>query len=1031
MGVFLDRIPILTGRRKQIAKTKSNSPVTGIIFGKVVAIPPKAMSQLRLFLFGPFHATLDRQAAIDFEYDKVRALLAYLAMEADRPRSREALAGLLWPDQPEQTSRNNLRQALSKLRQAIGDQAADPPFLQISSQAVQFNRASDHWLDVTAFSTALAACGKHAHRRAQTCKSCAQRKAQAVELYRGDFLDQFSLRDSTIFEEWALLQRERLRQQMLEALADLAEFQELRGTPEAALLYARRQLQLDPWREEAHRQVMRLLALSGQRSAALAQYEACRRILAKEFGAEPADETTSLYERLRSGEALTPPPIPPNNLPLPPTPLVGREEETARLVDLLENPSCRMVTLVGPGGIGKTRLALHAATELLTAFAEGVCFIPLAPLSSPDLLLPTIASALDCIGSSSEDLKAQLLDHLRGREMLLLLDGFEHLLQSADLLAEIIQSAPRVSFLVTSQERLSLQAEWTFVVQGLSYPRTEPVADLEAYSAVALFLQRAKMARSDFVISQSELPPIARICQMVEGMPLGIELAAAGVNTLTCKEVARELEHSLDLLAVSLRDVPERHRSMRAAFEYSWNRLSEEEQSVFRTLSVFRGGFEIEAAQEVAGAAPPVLAALVNKSLVRMSPSGRYDLHELLRQFAQTRLEESGKLEGIKTRHLQWSLALAEAAEPNLTGAQQLAWLERLELENDNLRAAIRRALDGEECEEAIRLTGALSRFWYIRGYLTEGRRWIELALGKGDSCPAEQRAKALIGAGRLAEDQGDTSQAWLFYQESLELYREFEDPSGIANALNNLGALAAHKGDFEQARLFHEESLALRRKSKDLWGTSTSLTNLGFVAANLGRPELAQKYYEESLAIDLKLGDLHGAAVSLNNLGATAFDRGDCIQALKFYEQSLALRRQLNDKVGIARSLNHIGAAAFRQGDYTRCRQCLLEGLALQRTLGDKKGTADCLELLAWSEAIQGLASRAARLFGAAEALREQIGIPLQPIERDDYERAVGAARTQLDEAAFSAAWAEGRALALEQAIEYALLRAETRPPG
>ncbi len=996
------------------------------------------MSKLRLFLLGPFHATLDRQAAIDFEYDKVRALLAYLAVEADRPHSRQALAGLLWPDQPERMSRNNLRQALSKLRQAIGDQAATPPFLQISHDTVQFNRASDHWLDVTTFVTALAACEKHTHRRAQTCKSCVQYKAQAVELYRGDFLDQFSLKDSTIFEEWALLQRERLRQQIIEALADLAEFHELRGTLEAALRYDRRQLQLDPWREEAHRQVIRLLALKGQHSAALAQYEACRRILAKELGVEPTEETIALYEWLRSGGTLTPPPIPSSNLPLPPTPLVGREEETAKLVGLLEDPSCRLVTLVGPGGIGKTRLALNVATEMLTAFAEGVCFVPLAPLSSPEFLLPAIASALHCSLSGPEDPKAQFLKYLREHEMLLVLDGFEHLLQGADLLAEIIRSTPRVSLLVTSQERLSLQAEWIFEVQGLNYPQTESRGSIEEYSAMALFLQRAKMARTDFVLSQGEMLPIARICQIVEGMPLGIELAAAGVSNLTCQEISVELEHSLDSLAVTLRDIPERHLSIQAAFEYSWNRLSEEERAIFRALSVFRGGFEIEAAQEVAGAAPAVLAALVNKSLVRMNQSGRCDLHELLRQCASVKLDTASS-EGpvIRQRHAKFFVKLAEAALPRLYGPGQAEWLDRLETEHDNLRAVLAWSLEcgkrGEikgapPSDLGLQLAGSLWRYWETRGHLAEGRRWLESLLAD-QSDRTEVQAKALNAAGNIVFDQGDYPLARAYFEEALSIWEEMGDHQGTAGCLNNLGNVALYQGGYAAARVRYEKCLAIRRELGDRKGSAKPLYNLGITTRRMGDFQAARAYFRLCQEIYEELGDKRGCAGAIVGLGGVAGNLGDHAAARAYYEISLEIYRQMDDKRGVAMCLHNLAQAAFRMNERDLARDLLEQALKARHKLGDKRGISECLEEVA-EQSAKDYPLRAARLLAAAQNLRETIGAPLPPVDHAEYQELLRTIRSEADESSLAAAWSEGLAMTLEQAIEYALLPEETHPP-
>jgi predicted ATPase/DNA-binding SARP family transcriptional activator len=1001
------------------------------------------MARLSLSLLGSMQFLLDGRAVSGFAYNKARALLAYLAVEAERPHQRDVIVGLLWPELPDTAARTNLRQALANLREAIGDATATPPFLLITRDAIQFNPTSDYELDVSAFTALLAACETHTHRHPHRCRSCAARIEQALAHYRGDFLAEFGVGDSAPFEEWQLRQRERLHEQALAALAHIADYHERRGDDELARRYCQRQIALEPWREEAHRQLMRLLARSGQRSAALAQYETCRRALGRDLGIEPEANTTLLYEQIRDHElriengelrriraqnsfSIL------HNFPAQTTSLIGREVELAELGSLLENPACRLITIVGSGGIGKTRLALAAAAEHAEIFTDGAVFVSLAAISSIQFVAPTILSVLDIPLQGQDNPSDQLLNYLRGKELLLVLDNFEHLLApdlredegAIALLTNVLQRAPGVTLLVTSRERLALLDEWLFDLAGLSYPIGEPIEGAESYDAVRLFVQRAGQVRRQFALAEGETRAVARICQLVEGLPLAIELAAAALRTRSSVVVAAAIENNLSALATNLRAVPERHRSVSATFEHSWRMLSDEERQVFPRLSVFRGGFEEEAAVQVAVASPQILARLVDKSLLRWDGAARYDMHELVRQYAGEKLQEAQAATDARKRHAACFLALAQTTEPKLRGPQQEVWLERLEIEHNNLRTALRWAIDSREVEMGLQLAGALGWFWYAHDHSAEGRRWLAhlLTLAASYSAAADTQVKALNAAGALTLQAKDFASAQALLGASLTLAQEIGDGMGLAWSLHMHGLMAYNLGDYAQAVVRAEQSLMWYRSLEDSWGIAASLLNLGNVMSSQGRYEQAAAHYTESLTIWQEAGDKRGMAFVFGRQAAMARHQADYERANVLLQKCILLFRELKERSGIAWSSCLLGRVCQHQSDYEQAAVLLSESLRLHRELDDTPGMAAGLVGLAEVACSSGQPERAATLLGAEAALRETLGYQTWPTIRADYEHIVATVRAQLDEATFAAAWAEGRAMTLEQAIAYAL---------
>ena len=660
-----------------------------------------------------------------------------------------------------------------------------------------------------------------------------------------------------------------------------------------------------------------------------------------------------------------------SSLPTPATPLVGREAELKMLAQLLSDPDCRLLTLVGPGGIGKTRLALEAACLQWEAFAGNVFFASLAATTSPEFMVPAIAQALGFNFSGSAPPRVQLVQYLRDRRALLVLDSLEHLLQGVALLAELLQEAPGLKLLATARVRLALHGEWVFEVQGLPVPADHEVQDLESYSAVALFLQRARRTQINFELSDANCSHIVRICHLVEGMPLAIELAAAWVPVLSCREIAAEIERSIDFLTTTMRDVPERQRSLRAVFDHSWKLLTQEEQEALRQLSLFRGGFQREAAQVIAGADLSLLAALVSKSLVRRKASGRYDLHELIRQYAMAHLEgDTMLLAATKERYTAFYLALAEAAEPHLKGADQRQWLDRLEQEHDNLRAILEWALAAEGTAtdsgvaQALQLAAALSRFWHIRGHFHEGRNWLTELLQRFPGQRAAVCARALQSAGLLTNDLGEHEAAVGLAEESMSIFQELGDRQGVADTLTLKGVALRWQGDVDLGNVSLGEALALHREVGDRWGTAHNLFELGKYLADFEGDASGQAMLEESAAIWETLGDKYALSSVLVSLAVVAIGRAEYASARKFLERSLALASETGYLWPAADALANLGYVLRLQGDYAAARAHAEEAVRVYQEGGSRVWEIDPLCALAENDIVQGnLAEARARL--------------------------------------------------------------------
>jgi predicted ATPase/DNA-binding SARP family transcriptional activator/Tfp pilus assembly protein PilF len=1055
--------------------------------------PEIATASLAITLFGPIQVWVQGAHAPAFRSRKSLWLLALLTLRAERSVAREWLAGTLWPEAPPRQAFSNLRPIVSDLRHALGPERERLKSPDTNSLLLDLTGAQ---VDVLNFDAAIA-------------RGTLSDLEQAVDLYGGSLLEGCS-------ESWVVAERTLREQNCLHALQNLGDAALASRDYDAAVEYFRRAVGLDPWREVARRGWMEALAKSGDVNAALQAYRELVAFLRSDPSARPDAQTSALYRRLRAelfqrahkhaAVIVEAAPVPrvQGNLSYPPTELVGRKDE--RLEVALQLRRSRLVTLIGVGGIGKTRLAQEVASEVVREYTDGVWLVALEALAEGRLVIQQIASVLGLREERGQTLVQRVAEHLRNKRLLLVLDNCEHLLEScAQVAAHLLQECGEVRILATSREALGVIGETVWSVPALAVPEIERlphgpitlVQVLLGYESVRLFVERAQAVQKGFALNESNARLVAQVCRQLEGIPLAIELAAVRVRALTVAQIAARLNDNLGLLTGGSRTGPSRQQTLRATLDWSYDLLTEPERSLLKRLSVFAGGCLLEAAEQVcsierlnADEVLDLLSSLVDKSLVRFEEReagvGRYRLLEMVRQYAAESLQASGEAEQVKERHLEWCLTFAQQAGPALRTGEQVGWLTRLEAEHDNLRSALAWSLKNAghahpDSPIALLLCTALQQFWNIHGHLSEGRAWCERALtADATQERTEARAKALNGAGGLALRQGDYAAAQAYFEQSLAIQREIQDRPGIAAVLGNLGVMAYAQGDFAAAQAHFEQSLALQREVRNLPGIAGSLNNLGSIAKDQDEYGAARAYYEEALAINhelgnrtwaainhnnlgamayrqgdyvvaqghfeeslrikRELGDRQGIASTLNNLGVMAKEQGDTASAQALYEESLAIRREIGDRPGIATSLHNLGNVATQQGEYPTARALHAESLGIKREIGDRQGIADSLEALAarivaetslvsatvnTAEASREIGAglrRAARLWGAAQALREQIGAPLPPRLREERDRHVRQARSALGEEAFAAAWEEGRAMTSEQAVLHAL---------
>ncbi len=937
---------------------------------------------LRVYFFGRFRVEREKEA-VPLPTRKVELLLAYLILHPG-PHSREKLAALFWPDVPDDSARTSLRNALYTLRRKLGRQ-----LLHTDRETVQINSNFPLWVDALTFK-------KQATRFLN--EPSLGPNAVNLELYPKELLDGF-------YDDWVLVEREAFRNLYLETLLTLTQQMRSQSEYEKAVEFAEMALACDRASERAHQHMIVCHVALGNRGAALRQYEACREALAEELDVEPSPATKKLHEwvqqspveRVPVEAALT-------NLPIPLTTFIGREREMAAVKKRLS--SVRLLTLTGPGGSGKTRLAIQVAIDLLDAYPDGVWWVELAPLAGVELLPGAVAKALGAPEVPHQKTTDTLVNFLRPNNLLLVLDNCEHLVAgSARLVERLLRECPQLKVLATSRETLSVPGEHVWPVAPLSTPDPGQLLapdQLLGYEAGRLFARRAAAVRPDFTVTEENALPVAQICRRLDGLPLAIELAAACVNALAVEQIAARLDDAFQLLTTGSRTALPRHQTLRAAIDWSHDLLSEKERVLFRRLSAFAGGWSLPAAKAICagrGIAEnevfDLMSRLIDKCLVELQPGGkkaRYRMLQTIRQYSKELLLESRESDTVRNSHLDYFTRLVEAANPHLgywlPDRDRDLWLPRLEAEYENLRTAVNWIFRKENetrapTEAGLRLAINLHWFWFARARFTEGRSWLARLLERSQDVSTPTRAQALVTAGYMACWQGDFTSGRSPLEEALTLFRQLEEGSGIAYALHGLGVVAMSEGQITIGRSRLKQALKEARQTDDKWLTAFSL---------------------------------HFLAISLTY-------QGKFIPALSYFEEGDAIREKMGGfKQGRAFSLFHRARIARHLGDHAAARSRHAEGMLLFQQTGDRRGIGYSLAGFAILAAVQGDLQRAARLSGALASLERVLGSFLDAPFQIEYDQELASVRAALNEEAFSIATSEGRSMTMKQAIAYAM---------
>ncbi len=965
-------------------------------------------------ILGPLEAVAAGRT-IRLNAAKPRALLALLLLHRNEPVASDLLVEELWAGNPPATAAKTLQTYVSQLRKLLGDER-----IRTTPAGYEIRTGPDE-LDLDRF---------------ERLRGEGQLR-EALGVWRGMLLADFR------YEPWAQAERARVEELRLEVLEqrideDLALGRHAGLAAELEMLIAD-----NPLRERLRAQLMLALYRSGRQAEALEVFRQARAKLVEELGIEPGSELQTLNRAILAQD----PALDVASLPKPDassdrgvvathgsaTSFVGRKRELQEIRALLGEADVRLVTLTGAGGAGKTRLAFAVSGEFGRRLRHGAVVVDLAPISDPALVVTTVAHSLGLRETPGRRAVDALAAHFAGRETLLVLDNFEQVLPAASDVSELLERVPVLKVLVTSRAPLRVPQERVYAVPPLEVPdmaRHLPVDRLRRVEAVRLFIERAQRSRADFQLSDVNAEAVAELCVRLDGLPLALELAAARIKMLSSQAIVDRLGRRLDLLRTEASDVPDRHRTMRSAIEWSYELLGEDEQRLLTSLGVFTGGFTLDGAEAVAEADSfdvlDGVESLLEGSLLSgagtVADEPRFRMLETIRDFAAERLAKRPDANDVRRRHASFYLALAETAEPELRGSRQVAWLARVDADLGNLRAALAWTTETKDVEGGLRAAAALWRFCQVRGLLAEGREWLERPLAlEAENVPPHARATALAAAGRLAFMQGDYEAARRYLEESVPAHRRLGDLLWAAQALGVLGLIARALSDDAEAFRLIEQSVELARSSRDWWVQSQALGCLGDLQLARGMPGKARLALEEALRASREAGDLRGIGRMLPSLGLLALAERDYELARLRFEEGLVVQSEVGDTWNISRSLGYLGVLARDSGDRAGARRLFGEAVAMQAETDDRPGIATSLELFAELAVADGRPRRAARLTSAAQILREDVGeFPLLPFapEKPDAE----ALRAALGAEAFEEAWAKGRSMMLNEVITYAL---------